>query len=1114
MRRIITIFFLLICAFVVFTIHASAQVLIEDFTGTVGTALTSAGWTQSGATTTLPLKIVSAPDVTFTGYVSSGVGDAVLIDTTGQDDYKNFSPDSIGSVYLSFMFNVTKAATGDYFVALSSSLAQTNYYARTFIKSSGAGFVVGVSKSNETATYGTTVFSLNTTYLAVIKYTFVAADSDFISVMILPSGTDITTEPSTAEINAYQDKTKSDTKNLGYITLRQGGVASAPRLFIDGIRIGTSWANSVNGVLEPKVVIAPASIDFGKKDVGVSTTDTITVQNNSVYGTLDITSVSSSDVVFVITPTAATILPKASQKFALTYTPASAVPSSANIVFVSNDPTSPNTVAVSGSGTQAGFSMTPKSLNFGNIFKDSTKTDSIAIANASETAHLVIDSVRSNNTLFTITPTSADIDTSSTTKFAVTFNPIAKGAETGKIVFYHNAPSKQDTLTVEGNGILKEPLFSVTPTAMNLGLLVLGQSKTDSLVVTNIGYDSLIISNVALSNPADTAYTITPTTARLDINASQKFFITFKPTVNGSIPSSFVFFSNVSEVADTVKVVGIGTSSVSIAEARKDLNGDYIADHVATGDTLVCVGIITTPNMGASAGQTSYFIQDSTGGIDVFAYGLSATTYAIGDSVRVIGIVKQYKGLVELSLLVLDDAHFTILKHNAIVPAPKRLSLHQFVTNAENYEGQLIELDDLSKASGTWPAAPSNVSIYVMNASKADTMQMFLDLDANITMAEPIYPINVVGFVSQYSSSTPPNNGYEICPRDTNDITKTPPPPIIVVDGIKDDFYNTLTGPSNGYLQIRSSAYNANGAPRNDADLSAKVWTAWDTTWFYLYAEVKDDTLSGNSPNIWEEDEMEMTFDPQAKDSVRNSCWQARFTALGKATPGVIQADSLNIITDSTSKQWVRTIIPGGYAFELAMKWSAIGATEKVSVAKDSVFGMSICIHDNDGHARREATIEWAAVMADAVYQTPKYLGTVKFLADNKLQFIATNNMTPWRTNPIKYDGTDAPMSVERMDAVIPTEFSLSQNYPNPFNPSTTIEYALPHRSIVTVKIYSILGQEIATLINGEQSAGHYQTIWNASNMASGMYLLRISAQPIDGDKTSFMQVRKMSLMK
>ena len=92
----------------------------------------------------------------------------------------------------------------------------------------------------------------------------------------------------------------------------------------------------------------------------------------------------------------------------------------------------------------------------------------------------------------------------------------------------------------------------------------------------------------------------------------------------------------------------------------------------------------------------------------------------------------------------------------------------------------------------------------------------------------------------------------------------------------------------------------------------------------------------------------------------------------------------------------------------------------------------------------------------------------------------------------------------------IPVAYELFQNYPNPFNPTTTIEYALPLRSTVTVKVYSILGQEVATLINSEQAAGQHQTTWNASNVASGMYFLRISAQSIDGSKASFIQVRKM----
>ena len=348
----------------------------------------------------------------------------------------------------------------------------------------------------------------------------------------------------------------------------------------------------------------------------------------------------------------------------------------------------------------------------------------------------------------------------------------------------------------------------------------------------------------------------------------------------------------------------------------------------------------------------------------------------------------------------------------------------------------------------------------------------------------------------------------------TNPIPYDGTPFFINVDAVRDPVYNCLTGPQDGYLQIRSYAWNDNGKPTNDADLSAKVWTAWDTTWFYLYTEVKDDTVCGNAPQVYQEDGMELKFDPQPKDSVINSIWPIGITALGMGSPGVVKADSLSGITDSTGKKWARRIIPGGYALEIAMKWSDIGTTEKVSVAKDSVYGLAVCFHDNDSSKTRVASIEWAAVMLDAVWNTPKYLGTVKFLADNKMQFIPTNNMTPWRTNPIPYDGSNyIRTGVNETQSTIPKTFSLSQNYPNPFNPSTTIEYSLPLSSTVTIKIYSILGQEVATLINSEQAAGYYKTVWNASRLASGMYFLRVTAQSVDG-KQSFTQVKKMMLMK
>jgi hypothetical protein len=95
---------------------------------------------------------------------------------------------------------------------------------------------------------------------------------------------------------------------------------------------------------------------------------------------------------------------------------------------------------------------------------------------------------------------------------------------------------------------------------------------------------------------------------------------------------------------------------------------------------------------------------------------------------------------------------------------------------------------------------------------------------------------------------------------------------------------------------------------------------------------------------------------------------------------------------------------------------------------------------------------------------------------------------------------------------VIPSTFEVSQNYPNPFNPSTTIKYGLPENSIVTIKIFNILGQEVKTLVNTEKNAGTYSVTWNGDNnfgqkVTSGTYIYRVVAG-------NFVQTKKMVLLK
>jgi hypothetical protein len=98
-------------------------------------------------------------------------------------------------------------------------------------------------------------------------------------------------------------------------------------------------------------------------------------------------------------------------------------------------------------------------------------------------------------------------------------------------------------------------------------------------------------------------------------------------------------------------------------------------------------------------------------------------------------------------------------------------------------------------------------------------------------------------------------------------------------------------------------------------------------------------------------------------------------------------------------------------------------------------------------------------------------------------------------------------VKAERPGSDLPDKFSLGDNYPNPFNPTTTIEYALPKSTDVTLTVYNLLGREVATLVNSKQKAGNHQVKFDAGSLASGVYFYRI-------ETPEFNKVRKMMLIK
>ncbi len=121
---------------------------------------------------------------------------------------------------------------------------------------------------------------------------------------------------------------------------------------------------------------------------------------------------------------------------------------------------------------------------------------------------------------------------------------------------------------------------------------------------------------------------------------------------------------------------------------------------------------------------------------------------------------------------------------------------------------------------------------------------------------------------------------------------------------------------------------------------------------------------------------------------------------------------------------------------------------------------------------------------------------------------------------PFRIDCTALPTGIESISSEIPSSFELRQNYPNPFNPTTTIRFLLsqtPHNPpfnqrgeigrFVTLKVFDVLGREVATLVDGELNAGKHSVVFNAQGMPSGVYFYRLRA-------AGFIQTKKMLISK
>jgi len=203
-----------------------------------------------------------------------------------------------------------------------------------------------------------------------------------------------------------------------------------------------------------------------------------------------------------------------------------------------------------------------------------------------------------------------------------------------------------------------------------------------------------------------------------------------------------------------------------------------------------------------------------------------------------------------------------------------------------------------------------------------------------------------------------------------------------------------------------------------------------------------------------------------------------------------------------------------------AGSWDSAGVTQPTIVCHDSTYhmwytggkemipGIPFLNISFPGYATSSDGINWTKYAGNPISNDPSVVSSGDAYCDGStyhmwFSFCEWDSVCHYR---IHYSTSEI-TGIDEKSYNFPNQFELSQNYPNPFNPTTTINYQIPELSFVTLKVYDVLGSEVATLVNEERSAGSYEVELNTRGLTSGVYFYRLQAG-------SFVETKKMVLMK
>ena len=309
--------------------------------------------------------------------------------------------------------------------------------------------------------------------------------------------------------------------------------------------------------------------------------------------------------------------------------------------------------------------------------------------------------------------------------------------------------------------------------------------------------------------------------------------------------------------------------------------------------------------------------------------------------------------------------------------------------------------------------------------------------------------------------------------------------------GNKWDFYTSSLAGFGGYVSFNSIAID--GAGNKWVGTQGGLAKYNDTSWT-IYT-TQNSQLPGNSITSlsWYGNSLWMATD-SGLVNYNGSSWKTYLPPLGSYY-------TYNLVIDSSGNKW--TYAWGGQS-SIFLKFD--GSTWTRYSAPDSITAFAV-----------SGSNIWIGTRFHGLYKFDGTNWTVYNSSnsglsnDYVLSIIVDKLGNIWLTTGgddiQEFNPNGIVTSVSSYSYSVPTNYQLYQNYPNPFNPSTTIRFNLASSGNVSLKIYDVLGREVANLINGELTAGQHSAVWNASNFASGVYLYRLKTG-------NFVETKKLILMK